>query len=249
MNKQIQSDMIVGRNPVLEAIKAGRPINKIFILRGEREGTARVIEAMAMERGFVVQHVAKAKLDGLTGGGTHQGVIAMASSKQYSDVEDIFNIAKERNEPEFIVILDEVEDPHNLGSIIRSCEAVGVHGVIIPKRRSAALTPIVGKSSAGAIEYIAVARVPNLSETMKQLKKRGVWIIGADAGGGIPFTECDMKGSIALVVGGEGKGLGRLVRETCDFVVNLPMKGKIESLNASVAAGVMLYEALRQRMA
>ena len=247
MDKRYQNDMITGRNPVMEALKAGRPINKIFILQGEREGMARVIMAMAIERGIVVQQVAKAKLDGLTGGGVHQGVVAMASLKQYSDVDDIFDVAKERNEPAFIIVLDEIEDTHNLGSIIRTCDAAGVHGVIIPKRRSATITPIVGKSSAGAIEYVAVARVSNIAETLKQLKKRGVWIIGADTDGDIPFTQCDMKGSIALVIGGEGKGVGRLVKETCDFLVNVPMKGKISSLNASVAAGILMYEALRQR--
>jgi len=206
-----------------------------------------VIEAMAREQGVIVQFVDKAKLDGMTGGGAHQGVIAMASLKEYSSVEDLLLVAADRNEPEFLIILDGVEDPHNLGAIIRTAEAVGAHGVIIPKRRSTGLTPIVGKASSGAVEYMSIARPANLVETMKLLKKRGIWIIGADAGGDNVFTKCDMKGRIALALGGEGKGLGRLVRENCDFVVSIPMKGKIGSLNVSVAASVMMYEALRQR--
>jgi 23S rRNA (guanosine2251-2'-O)-methyltransferase len=239
--------MISGRNPVLEALRAGRPINKILLQRGEREGSIRAIEAAARDRGLVVQAVDKAKLDGMTGGGSHQGVIALAAFKEYSDIGDILAFAAEKGEKPLLIIADEVEDPHNLGSIIRTAEAVGAHGVVIPKRRAVGLTPVVAKASSGAIEYMRIARVPNIAETIRALKKQGLWIVGADAGGALRYTDCDFDCGLALVIGGEGAGLGRLVREACDFLVCLPMRGSISSLNASVAASVLMYEALRQR--
>ncbi|MCL2164141.1 MAG: 23S rRNA (guanosine(2251)-2'-O)-methyltransferase RlmB [Oscillospiraceae bacterium] len=286
MDREYKNDVIAGKNPVLEALKAQRPINKIFIQRGERErgreqeggrdqervrgleqerghlqeggrergrererdGVAKLIEALARERGIPVQFADKAKLDGFTGGGAHQGVLAIASLRQYSSVEDILKLAIEKNESELIIVLDGIEDPHNLGAIIRTAEAVGAHGVIIPKRRAAGLTQIVGKTSSGAVEFVNIARVPNIVEVLKNLKRLGVWVIGTDMDpNGTEYLNCDMRDRIALVFGGEGKGLGRLVRETCDFVVNIPMKGRVASLNASVAAGVIMYEALRQR--
>ena len=241
------SDMIVGRNPVFEALKAKRTINKIFIQRGEREGSIKAIEAAAREMGIVIQPVDKAKLDGMTGGGTHQGIIAMAAVKEYVEVDDILAYAESRNEDPFIIILDEIEDPHNLGSMIRTAEAVGAHGVIIPKRRAVGLTPIVAKSSSGAIEYVRVARVSNIVETIRILKKNNIWTVGTDANCETIYSDADLKGRIALVIGGEGSGLGRLTRETCDFIVKLPMKGRISSLNASAAAAVLMYEILKQR--
>ena len=247
-DNRYQSDMIIGRNPVLEAMRAKRPINKIFIARGEREGSIKVVEAMAKDLGVVVQQVDRAKLDGMTGGGSHQGVIAMAAVREYVEVEDILDYAAERGEDPFLIILDEIEDPHNLGSIIRSVEAVGAHGVIIPKRRAVGLTPIVAKASSGAVEHIRIARVPNIVETIRTLKKRNIWVVGSDSGeGALVYTKADMKGSIALVIGGEGSGMSRLTRERCDFVVNIPMLGKVNSLNAAAAAAVILFEIRRQR--
>jgi 23S rRNA (guanosine2251-2'-O)-methyltransferase len=247
MDREYNNDILMGKNPILEALKARRPINKILIQRGEHEGTVRLIEAKAREQGIPVQFADKAKLDGLTGGGSHQGVLALASLKRYSDVDEILRYANEKNEPELIIVLDEIEDPHNLGAIIRTAETAGAHGIIIPKRHSAGLTPVVGKSSAGAVEFINIARVPNITEVLKNLKSHGLWVIGADAKAETSYLECDMKDRIAIVIGGEAMGLGRLVRETCDFVVSIPTRGKISSLNASVAAGIMMFEALRQR--
>jgi 23S rRNA (guanosine2251-2'-O)-methyltransferase len=239
-------EIIAGRNPVHEALKAGRPLNKILIHRGDREGTIRVIEAMALERGIVVQSVDKAKLTGLAGS-AHQGVVAYASIKEYCQPDDIVSYASECPGNPLIVMAYEVSDPRNLGSIIRSSEAAGAHGVIIPKRRSAGLTPAVSKASAGAIEYMRVARITNTSDTLRQMKKQGLWIIGADAEWDKLYTECDLTIPAVLVVGVEDKGLGRIVRETCDLIVRLPMMGKINSLNVSVAASILLYETVRQR--
>jgi 23S rRNA (guanosine2251-2'-O)-methyltransferase len=244
-----QSDVIAGRNPVLEALKAQRPINKLLIQKGEREGSVRAIEAMARDAGVAVQFADRAKLDGLTGGGAHQGVVAMAAVKEFVTVEDIIDHAEAAGEGDalFIVIADGVEDPHNLGAIIRTAEATGAHGVVIPKRRASGLTPVVAKASSGAVEHMRVARVANVVETMKALKKRNVWIVGADSGASARYTDCDLTGRLALVIGGEGAGLSRLVKETCDFTVKMPMRGKVASLNASVAASVLMYESLRQR--
>ncbi|MDR1438798.1 MAG: 23S rRNA (guanosine(2251)-2'-O)-methyltransferase RlmB [Clostridiales bacterium] len=242
-----KNDFVTGRNPVLEAIKAGRPINKILVQRGEREGSLKMIEALARERGLVLQSVDKAKLDGMSGNAVHQGVIALAAVKEYAEPDDILARAEERGEPVLMVIADGVEDPHNLGAIIRTAEAVGAHGLIIPKRRAVGLTPIVAKASSGAIEYMLIARATNIASEIKTLKRRNVWVVGADADSRTAYTDFDYTGNLALVIGGEGGGLGRLVRDSCDATVRLPMRGRISSLNASVAASVLLYEALRQR--
>ena len=246
--KKYQSDMIIGRNPVIEALRAKRPMNKIFIARGEREGSIKVVEAMAKDLGVVVQQVDRVKLDGMTGGGTHQGVIAMAAVQEYVEVEDILTFAADRGEDPLLIILDEIEDPHNLGSIIRSAEAVGAHGVIIPKRRAVGLTPIVAKASSGAIEYMRIARVPNIVDVIRTLKKQNIWVVGSDTEDGLQvYTEANLKGSIALVIGGEGSGMSRLTKERCDFIVRVPMFGAVNSLNAAAAAAVILFEIRRQR--
>ncbi len=238
-NKHID-DVIVGRNPVSEAIRSSRTIDKILIARGSRTGAVVGILAKAKEKKILIKEVDSKKLDFLSGGANHQGIIAMAAVKEYSSVEDIFLLARQRGEKPFIIVLDEVEDPHNLGAIIRTAECTGVHGIIIPKRRSATLSYSVGKSSAGAVEYVPVARVTNIPNIIDDLKEKGLWVFGADMNG-TDYTECNFDGAVALVIGNEGKGIGRLVREKCDQIVSLPMKGKINSLNASVAAGVLMY--------
>jgi 23S rRNA (guanosine2251-2'-O)-methyltransferase len=240
-------DRIEGRNPVLEALRAGRTINKILTAKGEREGSIKQIIAIAKEKGIVLQEVDRGSLDAISSTQSHQGVIAFAAAKYYVDVDDILNIAKSKQEPAFLVILDEVTDPNNFGSILRTADAVGVHGVIIPKRRAVGLTPTVSKVSAGAIEYVPVARVTNVVQTIEYLKSKNIWVIGTDATGEELFSKSDMTGPVALVIGSEGKGMGRLVREKCDFVVSIPMKGSVTSLNTAVAGSVVLYEILRQR--
>lgn len=240
-------DMLEGRNPVLEAIKSGRPINKLLVARGEREGSINYIIAHAREKGIVVQEVDRSKLDSITTTYSHQGVIAFVSVKEYVEVDDILDIARQKGEQPFILILDEITDAHNLGSILRTADAAGVHGVIIPKRRAIGLTAAVAKASAGAVEYVPVARVTNIAQTIDYLKKRNIWVAGTDSSGEKSFFRSDLKGPLALVIGSEGEGMGKLVREKCDFVVNIPMKGRISSLNASVAAAVVMYEVLKQR--
>lgn len=239
-------DVIAGRNPVSEAIRSGRPIDKILVARGEKTGTVVGILAKAREKQIPVKEADRVKLDFLSGSAPHQGIIALAAAKEYSTVEDILAYAAEKGEPPFLVILDELEDPHNLGAIIRTAECAGAHGVIIPKRRSVGLSYTVGKASAGAVEYMRVARVTNIASLLDDLKKQGVWIYGADMNG-TDYTQCDMSGACALVIGNEGKGMARLVREKCDVIVSLPMKGHINSLNASVAAGILMYHALKSR--
>ncbi|MBQ1806990.1 MAG: 23S rRNA (guanosine(2251)-2'-O)-methyltransferase RlmB, partial [Ruminococcus sp.] len=229
-------DVIAGRNPVSEAIRSGRPIDKILVARGEKTGAVVGILAKAREKQIPVKEADRVKLDFLSGSAPHQGIIALAAAKEYSTVEDILAYAAEKGEPPFLIVLDELEDPHNLGAIIRTAECVGAHGVIIPKRRSVGLSYTVGKASAGAVEYMRVARVTNIANLLDDLKKQGVWIYGADMNG-TDYTQCDMSGACALVIGNEGKGMARLVREKCDVIVSLPMKGHINSLNASVAAG------------
>jgi 23S rRNA (guanosine2251-2'-O)-methyltransferase len=240
-------DLIAGRNPVIEALKAGRPMNKILMQKGEREGSARMIEAMARTQGIVVLQSDKSTLDSMLGGGFHQGVIAFVAAKAYASLEDIIKAAAESGEPMLAIIADGVEDPHNLGAIIRTAEAVGAHGVVIPKRRAVGLTSVVSKASAGAIEHVTIARVPNTTDAIKELKKHGAWAIGADQGAELDYTACDMRGGVALVVGGEGDGMGMAARSQCDYLARLPMRGRLASLNASVAASVLMYEALRQR--
>lgn len=239
-------DVIAGRNPVSEAIRSGRPIDKILVARGEKTGAVVGILAKAREKQIPVKEADRVKLDFLSGSAPHQGIIALAAAKEYSTVEDILAYAAEKGEPPFLVILDDLEDPHNLGAIIRTAECAGVHGVIIPKRRSVGLSYTVGKASAGAVEYMRVARVTNIATLLDDLKKQGVWIYGADMNG-TDYTQCDMSGACALVIGNEGKGMARLVREKCDVIVSLPMKGHINSLNASVAAGILMYHALKSR--
>lgn len=244
-NKQ-KDDVIAGRNPVSEAIRSSRTIDKILVARGSRTGAVVGILAKAKEKKIPIKEVDPKKLDFLSGGANHQGIIAMAAVKEYSTVDDIFLLAQERGEKPFIIVLDEVEDPHNLGAIIRTAECTGAHGIIIPKRRSATLSYSVGKSSAGAVEYVPVARVTNIPNTIDDLKEKGLWVFGADMNG-TDYTECNFEGAVALVIGNEGKGIGRLVREKCDQIVSLPMKGKINSLNASVAAGVLMYAVSSKR--
>ncbi len=245
-NTRKKDDVIIGRNPVSEALRSGREIDRILVAKGEKNGSAVAILAKARKKKIPIKEVDSRKLDFISGGVNHQGIIAFCAVKQYVEVDDIFKLAEERKESPFIIVLDEIEDPHNLGAIIRTAECTGVHGVIIPKRRSAALSYAVGKASAGAVEYVPVARVTNISNTIEELKKRGVWVYGADMNG-TDYTKCDFSGATALVIGNEGKGISRLVREKCDEIVSLPMKGKIKSLNASVAAGVLMYAAIEKK--
>lgn len=245
-NENQKDDMIIGRNAVSEALKSGRTIDSLLVAKGGVSGTLLKIAAQCRERGIVVKDVDSRKLDYMCGHGNHQGVIALAAVKEYAQIEDIFESAKQKGEQPLIIICDELEDPHNLGAIIRSADAAGAHGVIVPKRRSASLSYAVGKASAGAIEYVPVARVPNLAAAIDDLKKNGVWIYGADMGGSM-WCEHDLTGAVAIVIGSEGKGLGRLIKEKCDFLVSMPMSGNINSLNASVAAGIIMFEVVRQR--
>ena len=244
--RENDKDVIFGRNSVAEAIKSGRPLDSVMVARGDRSGSIPKIVADAKKAGIVIKEVDSKKLDFICGHNNHQGIAALGAVKEYSTIEDIFDTAKERNEQPFVIICDEIEDPHNLGAIIRTAEAAGAHGVIIPKRRSASLSFTVAKTSAGAVEFMHVARVTNLPQTIEDLKKRGVWVYCADMDGE-PFYKSDLKGAIALVIGSEGNGVGRLVKEKCDVTLSMPMKGQINSLNASVAAGILMYEVSRQR--
>ena len=239
--------IIEGRNAVIEALRAGTTIDKIFIQKGETDKTLGHIASTARAAGVVVVDADKRKLDFMSRTHAHQGVIALTSVREYVSVEDILNIAREKGENPLIVVCDEISDPHNLGAIIRTAECAGAHGVIIPKRRSAGLTSIVGKTSAGAVSYVPVARVPNIPALLEQLQKEGVWVFGTAAEGTTTLYSADLKGPAAIVIGSEGEGMTRLVREKCDFLVSIPMKGKISSLNASAAAAILLYEAVRQR--
>lgn len=241
----MSQDKIEGRNPVTEAIKSGREIDKLLV--SAKEGSIKKIVAMAKERGIVVQEVVRTKLDELSETGAHQGVIALVAAHNYATVEDILASAEEKGESPFVILLDEITDPHNLGSILRTANAVGAHGVIIPKRRSVGLSSVVAKTSAGALEYTPVARVTNLAQTIDFLKEKGVWFYATHQDATQSYTEVDLKGGIGIVIGSEGNGVSRIVAEKCDFLISIPMKGEINSLNASVAAGVVMYEALRQR--
>ena len=240
--------IIEGRNAVIEALRAGTNIDKIFIMKGEVDTALGHIASTARSRGIVVADADKRKLDGMSRTHAHQGVIAVAAVREYVSIEDILQAAKDKREPPLLVICDELSDPHNLGAVIRTAECAGAHGVIIPKRRSAGLTAIVGKTSAGAVSYMPVARVSNLPATLEELKKKGIWVYGTAAEGATSLYEADLKGPAAIVIGSEGSGMGRLVREKCDFLVSIPMKGHISSLNASAAAAILLYEAVRRRM-
>lgn len=244
---EIKNDIIEGRNAVIEALRVGRSIDKIFIAKGETDKTLGHIASKAREAGIVVVDADRRKLDNMSVTHSHQGVIALVGVNEYCSLEDILAVAEKKGEAPFVIVCDEVSDPRNLGAIIRSAECAGAHGVIIPKRRSAGLTAIVGKASAGAAEHMAIARVPNIPAVLKELKDKGLWVYGAAAGGSNGLWETDFTSAMALVIGSEGDGIGRLVRENCDFIVNIPMVGKINSLNASAAASVIMYEVLRQR--
>ena len=237
---------IEGRNAVLEALRAGKPIDKLYVLDGCPDGPVRTIIREAKKGDTIINYVKKERLDQLSETGHHQGVIAMAASYEYATVEDILEKAREKGEAPFIFVLDNIEDPHNLGAMIRTANLSGAHGVIIPKRRAVGLTPTVARTSAGAINYTPVAKVTNLKQTMEQLKKEGMWFVCADMDG-TPYYQMDLKGPMGLVIGNEGEGVSRLIKETCDFVASIPMKGDIDSLNASVAAGVLAFEIARQR--
>lgn len=240
-----QNELIIGRNPVIEALKADKLIDTIFV-NPEAKGSISVICRLAKEKGVLVKQVNEVKLNNMSGGASHQGVIAMGACAEYVEIEDILKIAENKGEEPFIIICDEIEDPHNLGAIIRTAEAAGAHGIVIPKRRSASLNHTVFKTSAGAASWLPVARVANLASAIDYLKENGVWIYGTD-GAGESYDSVRLDGAIGLVVGSEGFGMGRLIKDKCDFLLSLPMAGKITSLNASVAAGIFMYEAVRQR--
>ena len=237
---------IEGRNAVIEAFRSNKTIDKLFLLDKCQDGPIKTILREAKKQDTIIQFVTKERLDQLSKTGHHQGAIAMAAAYEYAEVSEILDAAKEKEEPPFIFILDEIEDPHNLGAIIRTANLVGAHGVIIPKRRAVGLTATVAKTSAGAINYTPVAKVTNIKKTMEELKKEGLWFVCADMGGEVMY-DLDLKGPIGIVIGNEGQGVSRLVKETCDFTASIPMKGEIDSLNASVAAGVLAYEAVKQR--
>lgn len=245
----IKNDIIEGRNAVTEALRAHRAIDKIFIQKGETDKALGHIASAAREAGIVVVNTDKHKLDNMSVTKAHQGVIALVGVSEYCSVDDILACARERGEAPFIIVCDEISDPRNLGAIIRSAECAGAHGVIIPKRRSAGLTAMVGKASAGAAEYMKIARVANIPAALKTLKDNGVWVYGTAAGGDSGLWTTDLTGPCAIVIGSEGSGMGRLVRESCDFIISIPMTGMISSLNASAAATVIMYEILRQRSA
>ncbi len=240
-------DIVEGRNAVLELLNSDRDINKIFVQAGEKHGSINKIIAIAKENKVVVTEVEKSKLDFMSKTNNHQGVIAIVPPFNYCEIEDILDLAEQRNEDAFILILDGIEDPHNLGSIIRTAETAGVHGIIIPKRRSVTVNSTVSKVSAGAVEHMKIARVNNINEAIRKLKENGLWIIGTDMNTNTYYYNQDLKGNIAIVIGSEGFGISRLVKENCDMLVKIPMKGKITSLNASVSAGIIIYEAVKQR--
>lgn len=245
---ELPEDVLVGRNAVTEALKSGRGINRILLADGERDGSVKTIVALAKERGIVTEFVNRSKIEKLAAGHRHQGVLAHVSPVAYVTVEEILERAAQAGEPPFLLLLDELEDPHNLGALLRTADAAGVHGVLIPKRRSVSLSATVAKTSAGAVEYVPVAKIGNMVQTLKMLKEKGLWAVGADMDGRQSYDEVDLTGPMVLVVGSEGHGMSRLVKEHCDFIVRLPMVGKINSLNASVAGSILIYESFRQRV-
>ncbi|MCT4632087.1 MAG: 23S rRNA (guanosine(2251)-2'-O)-methyltransferase RlmB [Firmicutes bacterium] len=239
-------DIIEGRNPVIEILKSGRDINKLLVANGAKEGAIKKIIGMAKDKGIVIQYVDRKKLDHVSEIGNHQGVIAYVAAHEYADMDTVLDEIEARGEKPFVLVLDEISDPHNLGSILRTADSSGVNLVIIPKRRAVGLTAAVAKTSAGAIEYVPVAKVTNIANTIEKLKERNIWVYGADMNGDSYFNT-DLTGSIAIVMGSEGKGISRLVREKCDFIVSIPMGGNVTSLNASVAASILMYEVVRQK--
>ena len=247
MENQNYTDQVEGRNSVLELLESGKDINKIFITKGEKHGSINKIIAKAKERKIIIVEKEKSKMNEMAQNTNYQGVIAIVPPFNYCEVEDILEYAQKKNEEAFILILDGIEDPHNLGSIIRTAETAGVHGIIIPKRRSASVNSTVNKTSAGAVEYMKIARVTNISETISRLKENGIWICGTDINTKTYYYEQDLTGPIGIVIGNEGSGISNKVKNNCDFLVKIPMKGKITSLNASVSTGIILYEALQQR--
>lgn len=252
-NNKIEKDnrehtlVIEGRNAVIEAFRSEKPIDKLFVLDGCQDGPVRTIVREAKKHDTIINFVTKERLAQISETGKHQGVIAYAAAYDYASVDDMFKLAEKKGEDPFIIVLDNIEDPHNLGAIIRTANLAGAHGVIIPKRRAVGLTATVARTSAGALNYTPVAKVTNIAKTMEELKKRGIWFVCADMNGESMYR-CNLKGPIGLVIGNEGEGVGRLVKEKCDFTASIPMKGDIDSLNASVAAGVLAYEIVRQRM-
>ena len=246
-NKPENPEILYGRNPVIEALKSDMGVNKLLIANADVSGSIKVIISLARQKQVVYQMVDRKKLDDICGHKNHQGVVLYVSAGEYVTVDDILNRAKEKNEPPFILILDEIQDPHNLGAMIRTAEACGVHGIIIPKRRSVQLTGTVAKSSAGALAHMMIARVSNLPTTIDDLKKEGVWIYGTDANGDTEFFNSNYQGAIGVVIGSEGYGIGDLVRKKCDHIITIPMIGKVSSLNASVAAGLVMYEIFKGR--
>ena len=239
-------EMIAGKNPVLEALRSGREINKLWIAEGVKKTGVNELLDLARERGVLVQFVPKKKVDQLTDA-NHQGIVASVAAYKYAELDDLFNAASAKNEDPFFLILDELEDPHNLGSIMRTADAIGVHGIIIPKRRAVGLTAVVAKASTGAIEHVPVVRVTNLAQTVDELKERGVWIAGTDAKGSSDYRNMDATLPLAIIIGSEGRGMSRLLKDKCDFLYHLPMIGHVNSLNASVAAALLMYEVYRKR--
>ncbi len=248
METKINESLIEGRNPVIEAIRAGKPIDKLYVQDGCNDGPVMTIKREAKKHDIFIKYVAKERLDQISETGKHQGVIAYSAAYEYSEMEDIFAKAKEKGEAPFVFILDNIEDPHNLGAIIRTANLAGAHGVIIPKNRAVGLTATVARTSAGALNYTPVVKVTNIAKTIEELKDRGLWFVCADMDGEVMYRQ-NLTGPIGLVIGNEGDGVSRLVKEKCDYVASIPMKGDIDSLNASVAAGVLAYEIVRQRMA
>ena len=244
---EARDDLLVGRNAVIEALRSGRGINKLLVAEGSREGSIAEIIALARERGVIVQTVDRSKLNSMAGEMRHQGVAAQAAPVAYAELEDILKRAEDLGEAPLLLLLDELEDPHNLGALMRTADAMGVHGILVPKRRSVPLTATVAKTSAGAVEYVPVARIGNIVQTLKSLKEKGFWVAGADMEGRQDCQDADFTGPMVLVVGSEGKGMSRLTKENCDFLVRIPMFGKINSLNASVAGSILMYEAMKQR--
>ena len=247
MEEKFQESKVEGRNAVLEAFRSGRVVDKLFVLERCEDGPVRTILREAKKHDTMVRFVKKERLDQMSETGKHQGVIAMTAAYDYAEVEDILNKAREKGEPPFVVVLDNIEDPHNLGAIIRTANLAGAHGVVIPKNRAVGLTATVARTSAGALNYTPVARVTNIARTIEELKKEGLWFVCADMNGELMYR-LNLKGPIGLVIGNEGEGVSRMVKEKCDFVASIPMKGDIDSLNASVAAGVLAYEIVRQRL-